>query len=166
MSKRIWTRISQALALGSLVLTGASAAHAEDGKVYPGSNCHAYNSASGNITQYGFNYVENTSTSNSALLICPIVKDEVSSLLGVNLIRVRYYKPSDTGFYCSMHSKTATGTGGFTSSQWDFDGAGTKTMTLDNVLSYSEGSYQLYCILPNKVGSNTAKLHTYRIDEN
>jgi hypothetical protein len=151
----------------ALQLWTLPAARAQDGKVYPGSNCHPLSPANADIMSYGFNYVENTSTTYSLLVICPGIKDNVASVTGLSLISVRYDKPSSTGFFCSIYSKSSIGSGGYTSSQWDFDFAGNgKSMSLAAVSSYNAGSYQMYCILPPKVGSTTAKLHTYRLDEN
>jgi len=160
------TRLAS-LAVACTTFALLQTASAEDGKTYPGSNCHPLDQSSAATLSLGFNYIENTSTQYSALVICPIVKDEVFSLTGVNYINIRYDKPSTTGFYCGWYSKSSTGASGYTSSSWDFSAAGNaKSMTLTNTNSYSGGTYQLYCILPPKANNKTAKLHSYRIDEN
>lgn len=147
------------LAIGASMMLGSTQAFA-DGKVYPGSNCHPYNAASGNILQRFAQYAENTSNSNSALLTCPVTKDIVGSSAGLSYIRISYTKPSSTGFFCAVYARNATGGGTHGSSEWDFGPAGTKNMILPDISGYGSGSYSLYCILPPG-----AQIHSYRTDE-
>lgn len=146
------------LTIAAVALTSSSAL-ALDGKVYPGSLCLPYSSASGDILERFAQYVKNTAPANSALVMCPITKDIVGGT-SLSYIRISYTKVTSTGFYCAIYGRTATGGGTHTSSQWDFDGAGTKNMVLPDIAGYSSGSYSMYCILPPG-----ASLHSYRIDE-
>lgn len=143
-------------AVSALVSTTALA---DDGKVYTGSSCQGLNTASENLIYRFANYAENTSTTNSALVMCPIVKDVVAGTR-LNYIRVSFTKNSSSGFYCAIYGRTATGGGSYSSSLWDFNGAGTRSFVLSDINGYSSGTYSLYCIIPPR-----GRIQSYRIDE-
>ncbi len=145
---------------------------AGDAKVYPGSNCHyGALTPSANVKYDSTGFIYNNSTTHSALISCPIVKDAVFS--GVNelsLINIRYRKPTNVGFHCAIHSRTNSGTGGLQKSKWDFGFAGNKTMSLPTVGGFFKGAYTLSCILPpskSPVSSaaNRSGIYNYRIHE-
>lgn len=143
----------------------------EDGKVYPGSNCHyGANTPSTNVKYDSTGFIYNNSTTNSALISCPIVKDKVFSAAGLNLIKIRYKKAVNSGFRCEILSRNRFGSPvGFQKSKWDFGPPGVKTMTLDDMGGFSRGVYTLSCILPpSKAPVNAANrsgIYNYRIHE-
>jgi len=145
---------------------------AGDAKVFPGSNCHyGALTPSSNVKYDSTGFIYNSSTTHSALISCPIVKDVVfSGVNELNLVKIRYRKPTSVGFNCTIHSRTNSGTGGLQKSQWDFGFAGVKTMSLPSVGGFLKGAYTLSCILPPSkspvsTASNRSGIYHYRINE-
>jgi hypothetical protein len=163
--------IKTLIVLFGITVYGHNAFAMEDGKVYPGSNCHyGALTPSGNVKYDSTGFIYNNSTTNSALISCPIVRDKVFSVAGLNFIKIRYKKPNSTGFHCVVHSRTSFGTAGFQKSKWDFGPGGIKTMILDDIGGFSAGSYTLSCILPPSKApvsnaANRAGIFYYQIHE-
>lgn len=145
--------------LAFAAVSTAGVALAGDGKVYPGSACVPYSSGSANILQRFSDYALNTSTGNSALVTCPVVKDIVGGTR-LEYIRISYNKTNSSGFYCQVFSKNHSGTSFHTSSKWDSSSTGNKTMILPDVNAYGSGSVSLYCIIPPG-----GRITSYRVDE-
>jgi hypothetical protein len=86
----------------------------------------------------------------------------LSSVTGISAAYVRVNKTNDTGFFCEMKSRNGHSTAGSVESQWNFEGAGNRTITLNGPASgYISGFYLLSCIIPP---GHT--LLSYRVDEN
>lgn len=152
----------------ALMLFSPATVFAEDGKVYPATMCQGSLVGSPPIISYTGNSVRNNSTTNSAVISCPIVKDEVFSVLGANEAYLRYCK-GPAGFNSSLYSYSPFGTSSYVNSKWDFTGAGcSKTISHDPILSYANGYYTMVVVLPpSAAGSGTkTELFSYRLDEN
>ena len=143
----------------TLATLSAPSAFASDGKVYAGSTCKGLNAANADILYTFSNYAENTSNTNSALVMCPITKDIVAGTY-LQYIRVSFSKEDSTGLYCAVYGRNATGGGSFVTSKWDFDGAGARNMVLPDVDVHASGSISMYCIIPPG-----GRIQSYRIDE-
>ncbi len=156
------------LPLAALLIAAATSVQAEDGKVYPATMCQGSLVGSPSIISYTGNSVRNNSTINSAVISCPIVKDEVFSITGANEAYLRYCK-GPSGFGSSLYSYSAFGTSSYVNSKWDFGFAGcSKTLAHDPILSYSQGYYTMVVVLPpSSTGTGTkTELFSYRLDEN
>ncbi len=156
------------LAIATLMFLSASTVYAEDGKVYPATMCQGSLVGSPPIISYTGKSVRNNSTTNSAVISCPIVKDEVFSVTGANEAYLRYCK-GPAGFNSSLYSYSAYGTSSYVNSKWDFSGAGcSKFISHDPILSYSQGYYTMIVVLPpSAAGAGTkTELFSYRLDEN
>jgi hypothetical protein len=154
------------LAAGVAVLASAPA-FAVDGKVYTSQFCQGSLVGNPPIISYTGKSVRNNSTTNSAVLSCPIVKDEVNSLTGSSYSYVRYCKASTTGFLSTLYSYSAAGTSVYQNSKSDFGAAGCKYMYHDPISSYSSGFYNLILVLPpSTAAAQKTEVIAYRFDEN
>ncbi|MET0661251.1 MAG: hypothetical protein ABW110_24190 [Steroidobacteraceae bacterium] len=139
---------------------------AEDGKVYPASMCAGSLVGSPPITNYDGRRVVNTSTTNSAVVVCPVVKDNVFAVTGANEGYVRYYKGTTTGFIADLYSFSAFGTANFVQFRSDFGAAGYKTLSYTPIGSYSQGYYSFVVVIPPGPAGAKSSMISYRLDEN
>lgn len=157
-------RVLSALVVMFSVVSGA---HAEDGKVYPATMCQGSLVGTPSIITYTGKSVRNNSTTNSAVVACPIVKDDVFSLTGGNQAMLRFCKPSSQGLNSSLYSYSSFGTSSYLSSKWDFDGAGCRTISHGAISSYSQGYYTLLVTMPpSTAAAQKTEIFSYRFDEN
>lgn len=139
---------------------------AEDGKVYPASMCEGALVGSPPIISYDGRALVNTSTTNSAVVICPVVKDNVFGTTGANEAYVRYRKGTATGVLISLYSYSAFGTANYVQTRNDFGATGYKTATFTPIGSYSQGYYHFIVVLPPGPAGAKSSLISYRLDEN
>ena len=140
-------------------------ATAEDGKVYPATMCQGTVGNPTNLSYDGTKLV-NTSTTYSAVVVCPMIKDDVFSGAGANEAYMRYYKANSTGFISNLYSFSAFGTASFTQFKSDFGGAGYKTLSYTPISSYSQGYYQFVVVIPPGTSTAKSSVISYRLDEN
>lgn len=163
MSFRI-NRIVPSIALA--LLAAPLSAIAEDGKVYPATMCQGSLVGNPSILSYDGTRLVNTSTTYSAVVVCPAIKDDVFSGAGANEAYMRYYKANSTGFISNLYSFSAYGTASFTQFKSDFGGAGYKTLSYTPISSYSQGYYQFVVVIPPGTSSAKSSVISYRLDEN
>jgi len=162
MSK--FTAVAVALAVAGI----SASAFAQDGKVYPATICEGSLVGNPPIISYTGKSVRNNSTANSAVLACPIIKDDVYSVSGLSQVHVRYCKATSSGFNSSLYSYSAYGTSSFLSSKWDFGPAGcNKVLSHGPISSYSTGYYSLLLVLPPSTAATSPKteVFSFRADE-
>ena len=141
-------------------------AHAEDGKTYPASMCEGALVGSPPVTSYNAVRLTNNSTTNSVVVVCPVVKDNVFAVTGTNEAYVRYYKGTQAGFLADLYSYSVYGTASFVQFRSDFGPLGYRTLSFAPIGSFSQGFYSfLVTIPPGPAGSKSA-LISYRLDEN
>lgn len=156
------------LALLATGIVTTSSALAEDGKVYPATMCQGSLVGSPPIIEYTGKSLRNKSTTNSAVVTCPIVKDSVFSIAGANEAYLRYCKGTLSGLNSSLYSYSAFGTSSYVNSKWDFGAAGcNKTLTHNPIASFAQGYYSMIVVMPpSAAGSGTkTELFSYRLDE-
>ncbi|MET0987524.1 MAG: hypothetical protein ABW034_19185 [Steroidobacteraceae bacterium] len=139
---------------------------AEDGKVYPASMCEGSLVGSPPITNYDGRRLVNNSTTNSAVVVCPVVKDNVFAATGANEAYVRYYKGTTTGFIADLYSFSAFGTANFVQFRSDFGAAGYKTLSYTPIGSFSQGYYSFVVVIPPGPAGAKSSMISYRLDEN
>ena len=139
---------------------------ADDGKVYPASMCEGSLVGNPPIISYTGDSVRNNSTTNSAVVVCPVVKDNVFGTTGANEAYVRYYKGTSTGFLCDLWSFNAHATANFVQFKSDFGGTGNKTFSFSPISSFSQGYYSFICTIPPGPAGQKSELFSYRLDEN
>ena len=168
MFHSIHCRKAIALASGLVGLTALSipVTHAEDGKVYPAAMCEGALVGNPPIISYTGESVRNNSTTNSAVVVCAGIKDNVLGTTGLNEAYVRYYKANTTGFLCDLHSMNAHATAEYVQFKSDFGAAGFKTFSFTPIASYANGHYSLICVIPPSATATKHELFSYRLDEN
>jgi hypothetical protein len=150
----------------AIAATASTVCSAEDGKVYPASMCEGSLVGSPPITSYTGTRLVNNSTTNSAVVVCPAVKDNVFALTGANEAYVRYYKGTTTGFLADLYSFSAHGTANYVQFRSDFGAAGYKTLSYTPISSYSQGYYAFIVVIPPGPAGAKSALMSYRLDEN
>lgn len=158
-----------AVAVAVIAASWAGAAVAEDGKVYPAAICEGSLVGNPPIISYNGKSLRNTSTVNSAVVVCPLIKDDVFSTTGLNEVHVRYCKATSSGFNSSLYSYSAYGTSSVSSSKWDFGSSGCgKVLSHPGISSYSSGYYSLILTLPPSTAAASPKTEVFsiRADEN
>lgn len=165
--ERIGSRLARRYA-GAVLLAAATGAFspmaaAVDGKTYPGAACQPGELNSPTDIQYTWlGHAKNILPGNSLGVVCPIVRDNMGSVSGIGYASVRINKTNNTGFVCELRSRNAHSTAGFLQTQWNFDGAGNRTITFNGPASgYASGYYVLSCYIPPG-----HQLLSYRVDEN
>lgn len=156
-------------AVACLLIVAATASpycFAEDGKVYPASMCEGSLVGSPPITNYDGRRLVNNSTTNSAVVVCPILKDNVFSVGGFNEGYLRYYKGAAAGVIADLYSYSAFGTASFTQFRSDFGAVGYKTLSYTPIASFSQGYYSLVVVIPPGPAGSKSSLISYRFDEN
>jgi hypothetical protein len=159
------TRASAACAL-ALAAAASPDCFAEDGKVYPASMCQGSLVGSPPITYYDGRRLINNSTTNSAVVVCPVVKDNVFAASGANEAYVRYYKGTAAGVLADLYSYSAFGTANFVQFRSDFGAVGYKTLSFAPIGSYSQGYYSFVVVIPPGPAGSKSSLISYRLDEN
>ncbi|MGB3620228.1 MAG: hypothetical protein WBA20_02685 [Ketobacter sp.] len=150
----------------ALAFTFSQATFAEDGKVYPATMCQGSLVGNPPITYNDGRQLKNNSTSNSAVVVCPVIKDNVFSNAGLNEAYMRYYKANSTGFLSTLYSYSAFGTANYVQYKSDFGGAGYKTLSFTPISSYNQGYYQFIAVIPPSPTSTKSSVISYRVDEN
>lgn len=145
---------------------GNTPTFAEDGKIYPATMCQGSLVGNPPITSYDGKQLVNTSTTNSAVVVCPVIKDNTSSLTGANEAYVRYRKGTNTGFLCDLWSYSAHGTSNHVQFKSDFGAPGNKTFSYNPILSFSQGYYSFVCVIPPGPAGQKSSVISYRLDEN
>ena len=161
MARITWlcTALSRAMfiSLAPLVLVTTALAHPVDKKTYPGAQCQPGPFASPGDLEYNIKGQVRNIASGSVFVVCPIVydvfdEDRSPGLRGIEhggiSATVRVDKVTADGLYCELQSRNAHGTSVLSQSQWNFDLAGNRTLTLPEVKWFTEGYYVLICILP------------------
>jgi len=151
--------------MASFVLPAADAS-AEDGKVYPAAFCEGALVGNPPVVSFSVNGVTNNSTTNSAVLVCPAIKDNVTAVTGINEANFRYYKAGQAGVLIDLYSYSAYATSNYLSSKSDFGANGYKTLSWGALGSYSGGFYGFIVVLPNAPTAPRNRAISYRIDEN
>lgn len=148
--------------LATVAVLAPTPAKALDGKTYPGAMCQPGELNSPSDIDYTWEgHAKNVLPANSLGVVCPIVRENVSSTLGINLAYVRVSKTNSTGVVCELRSRNPWSTAGYMQTQWNFEGAGIRTITFNGPANgYHTGYYVLSCHLPPG-----HKLLSYRIDE-
>jgi len=164
-------RLSLGGAFAALLLAGAaslSPASAEDGKIYPSAFCAGALVGNPPIVSFSSDALTNNSTTNSAVVVCPTIKDDVFSAAGLNEAKLHYCKAGAPGFLVDLRSHTSFGTSVAVSSKSDFLGAGCRTFTWGALPGVSEGFYTFMVVIPPSIDgvATKSKLISYRIDEN
>jgi hypothetical protein len=158
-------------AIASLLILAATASPyclAEDGKVYPAAMCQGSLVGSPPITSYTGNRLVNNSTTNSAVVVCPMVKDNVFAATGGNEGYVRYFKGTATGIIANLYSYSAFGTASFTQFRSDFAAAtGNRTLSYTPIGGFAQGFTSFIVVLPpGPAAASKSALLSYRFDEN
>jgi hypothetical protein len=163
-------RLSLGSACSALLLAASyvAPASAEDGKVYPSAFCAGALVGNPPIVSFSSDALTNTSTTNSAVVVCPTVKDNVFGSTGLNEANLRYCKAGSPGFLVDLRSHAPFGSSVALSSKSDFLGAGCRTFTWGALAGASEGFYTFMVVIPPSIDgvATKSKLISYRIDEN
>jgi hypothetical protein len=158
-----------AAVVGSIMVVATAfspASFAEDGKVYPASMCQGSLVGSPPITYYNGTKLINNSTTNSAVVVCPVVKDNVFSTTGANEAYLRYYKGTSTGMLADLYSFSSYGTANYVQFRSDFGGTGYKVFSYTPISSYSQGYYSFIVAIPPGPSGSKSSVISYRLDEN
>lgn len=167
------TRVASAVVCAiAIAASSHSYAAEEDGKVYPASMCRDALVGSPPITTYSGLGVENNSMTNSAVVVCPIIKDKVFATEGLNEALVRYFKGSSAMFIADLYSFSIFGNSSYVQFKSDSSTTtGFKTLTYTPIGAYSGGYYVFSVVIP-QAAANTAgvpgqksRLISYRVDE-
>lgn len=154
------------LLITSISLAAVTTAQAEDGKVYPGTFCQGSLVGNPPITHYDGRHLRNDSTTNSAVVVCPAVKDNVFSTAGLNEAYMRIYKARPTCFISTLYSYSAFGTASYSQNRSDCQNTGYRTLSYSPINSYSQGYYQFVVVIPPGTSTNHSAVISYRLDEN
>jgi hypothetical protein len=145
---------------------GNTQAFAEDGKVYPATMCQGSLVGNPPIIRYDGKQVVNNSTTNSAVVVCPALKDDVFSVTGANEAYVRYHKGTNTGLLCDLWSYSAYGTSHYVQFKSDFGAPGYKVFSYNPIQSFMQGYYSFVCVIPPGPAGQKSSVISYRLDEN
>lgn len=166
--RKLRTRLVSVLAAVGAGLVASSAAHAEDGKIYPAITCQPALDGTPSTLSYGGDRITNTSTSYSVVVACPIIKDNVYSSNGGNQGNVRYYKGSEYGVLADVHARSIYGTSSYDQYRSDFAaGTGYRTLSFSALSGFSQGYYFMMIVLPpGATTQSRTHVYSYRFDEN
>ncbi len=153
----------------SVGLSASTLSHADDAKLYPGSYCKTtyegglVDASNGDPTQ-----LQNTSTSQSLFMTCPIIRDYMASDSGIKNVQVRYFNNNDAKTVsCNVDIRHRDGSYvARASARTNYgDRSGVLTLNLNREAGVFR-SYVLTCWLPPSF-SNTSfpKIESYRVVE-
>jgi len=171
MSKEVssWVVQLAALTVVSVLSIASVAPAAEDGKVYPGIMCQRSLGSAEDI-EYGDLGVYNKSLTASLVVLCPVVRDVVSGVLGANSAEVRVRQGGSTTIICTLASRGPHGDPPVTQNgQQEPPDAfpGLKTIKFGQIAAVSAGYYYFICILPPaERDREKSGVISYRLDEN
>jgi hypothetical protein len=164
------TSLKVLLAATCMVATGASQAHALDGKVYPGSMCVRW--SAGGIPAYYNSFIGNSSTSSSMGLDCPAIHD---SHLGINngwvrVIDRNYNDPVTCGLIGAYHSgaRLYGWVAGWNSSNGGSATSSSEHLPFGSFRSPAHGwaHYYYSCRIPTKYNGQVSYITSYFVEEN
>lgn len=151
----------------------ADLANADDGKIYNGNLCKSAN----NVTMsYGFKGgIKNTDPLFYATVVCPVVRDSMSSLDSAKYVSVRVDDKNFSAykdFYCTWRSLEYDGDLTVYRSLSTYYGSGQRTLSRSlpyctgSCVGGSQWSYLLVCNIPQRYGSSGfSNLMHYRVIE-
>ncbi|MES2663310.1 MAG: hypothetical protein V4629_08415 [Pseudomonadota bacterium] len=139
---------------------------AEDRKVYPAAMCEGAQVGNPPIVSYQSNKLVNNSTTNSAVVICPILRDNIYTTSGANEAYVRYFKGTNTGFIANLYSYSSYGTSSYTQFKSDYGTTGYKLFSYTPISAYSQGFYNFVVVIPPGPTGAKSSIISYRLDEN
>lgn len=154
-----------AAAVIGILATTPTESFAADTKYYAGIECHP--ERGNQVTQFRWvnNRLENTSTTTTYIVHCPVIKDEEGSVNGADLrVRVRVPTAGDT-VNCTAYSfdkfgaTKSTDTGSFTAPATV--PANGEISLPDVNISTGDGYYVIRCQLPPGAG-----IYSYSVIEN
>jgi hypothetical protein len=158
-----------ALLLGVMLTDTAGAA---DGKEYPGSMCKEgvdgfhVKRATGDIVFDAEGAAQNLSTTGFRYVSCPLTRDAERDVGNITYAAVSISKPSSTGVMCQLYSKPYFGGAGWVTTKWDFSSAGFRLLELPvRADTFTSGSFNLMCVLPQMVSGKKFGLYHYGIVE-
>jgi hypothetical protein len=144
----------------------SASSFADDGKMYPGTLCQGSLVGNPPITSYEASKLTNTSATNSAVVVCPVVRDSVFSTTGANEAYLRYYKGTSTGMLATLYSYSAYGTSVYSQFKSDFGAPGYRSFNFSPIASYSQGYYSFVVVIPPGEAGAKSSVISYRLDEN
>lgn len=153
------------LLMAGVLALGAAAAHADDGKIYPGSHCVRW---SGPTPVYNFSLLGNPSTETLLRVDCPVVHDTINGDIRDGIVRV--IDQSHDEVRCSLISVFVNGGGGlsyWTSGVKETEGTSGLVKRLDfgSLPGDSTSHYFYSCDIPTVHEGAMSWLISYRVDE-
>lgn len=153
------------LMAGALVF-GADAAHAGDGKLYPGSLCVRW---SGGTVVYNWSMIGNAHATSALKIDCPVVRDIMGGDIDDGVVRAidRHFSED---VRCNLVSVYVNSNGGFSfwsSGNKETEGTSVapKEIPFGSVGAGSKSHYYYSCRIPPRYSGHTSYLISYRVDE-